>query len=171
LRYKELFVTAKGSLDVGISAMSVSVELEIDEQTVGGKVVPAVKVLNTYVNLPKDHISLHIHGNLIADFASLFKSLFMGTIRDQITNQVNNALRTAVPVAVNKLIASQKGYSNIYNHMDLDWSINSAPKINAQNLEFGIKGLFFPENEGEVNPSGVTPPVMPYKHTADKAQF
>jgi len=131
LRYKEWFVTAKGSLDVYISDMSVSVELEVEEQTVGGKVVPAVKVLNSYVNLPKDHISLHIHGNVIADFASLFKSLFMGTVRDQITGQVNNALRNAVPPAVNKLIASQKGYSKIYNKMDLDWSISSAPKINA----------------------------------------
>lgn len=147
LRYKEWFVTAKGSLDVSISAMSVEVELEVTEQTLpGGKVVPSVKVLNTYVNLPKDHISLHIHGNVIADFASLFKGLFMGTVRDQITSQVNNALRNSVPPALNKLIAAQKGYTKIYNKMDLDWSISSAPKINAQNLEFGIKGLFFPES-------------------------
>jgi len=166
-----LFFTAKGSLDVGISSMSVSVELEVEEQTLSdGKVVPSVKVINSYVDLPKDHISLHIHGNLIAKFASLFKGLFMGTVRDQITNQVNNALRNSVPPAINKLIASQKGYSNIYNHMDLDWSISSAPKINAQTLEFGIKGLFFPENQGEVAPS-VTVPVMPYKNTADKAKF
>ena len=72
-----------------------------------GKVVPAVKVISTGCDLPKDHISLHIHGNLIAEFASLFKSLFMGTVRDQITSQVNNALRTQVPVALNKLIAEQ----------------------------------------------------------------
>ena len=54
--------------------------------------------------------------------------------------------------------------------MDLDWSINSAPKINAQNLEFGIKGLFFPESEGEVAPS-VTPPVMPFKDTTVGSKF
>jgi hypothetical protein len=107
LRYKELFVTAKGSLDVGISDMSVSVELQVEEQTLpDGKVVPAVKVLNSHVDLPKDHISLHLHGNLIAKFASLFKGLFMGTVRDQITDQVNKALRDSVPPAVNKLIAS-----------------------------------------------------------------
>ena len=94
LRYKEWFVTAKGSMDVGISAMTVSVELEVEEQTLpDGKVVPSVKVLNSYVDLPKDHISLHIHGNLIASFAMLFKGLFMGTIRDQITDQVNDALK------------------------------------------------------------------------------
>jgi hypothetical protein len=132
LRYKELFITAKGSLDVGISAMSVSVELEVTEQTLpDGKVVPSVKVLNSHVDLPKDHISLHIHGNIIAKFASLFKSLFMGTVRDQITDQVNKALRDSVPPAVNKLIASQKGYTKIYNKMDLDWSISSPPKINS----------------------------------------
>ena len=79
-----------------------SVELEVLEQTLSdGKVVPSVTVINSYVDLPKDHISLSIHGNLIAKFADLFKGLFMGTVRDQITNQVNNALRNSVPPAIN----------------------------------------------------------------------
>jgi hypothetical protein len=79
-------VTAKGSLDVSISNMAISLELGIEEQTLpSGRVVPAVKVINANVDLPKSHISLHIHGNVIAKFADLFKSLFMGTVRDQIT--------------------------------------------------------------------------------------
>ena len=86
LRYKELFLVATGSLDAHISSMSVGLELEIITQTLSdGKVVPAVKVLSTSCDLPKDHISLSIHGNIIAEFASLFKSLFMGAVRDEIT--------------------------------------------------------------------------------------
>ena len=54
--------------------------------------------------------------------------------------------------------------------MDLDWSISHVPMINSNNLELGIKGLFFPEKQGEVAPP-VTPPVMPYKNAADSAQL
>lgn len=54
----------------------------------------------------------------------------MGTVRDQITDNVNKALRDSVPPALNQLIADQKGETEIYNHMDLDWSIDAVPSIN-----------------------------------------
>ena len=63
--------------------------------------------------------------------------------------------------ALNDLVAEQKGYSNVWNQMDLDWSIPSVPQVGQDYLEFGIKGLLFPESEGEVAPP-VTPPIMPY---------
>jgi len=56
----------------------------------------------------------------------------------------------------------------IYNHMDLDWSIDSVPTINSQQLSLGIKGLFFPENQGEVAPS-VTVPKMPFKDSGSSS--
>ena len=46
--------------------------------------------------------------------------------------------------------------------MDLDWSIPSVPQVTKDDLEFGIKGLLFPDHEGEVAPP-VTAPIMPYK--------
>jgi hypothetical protein len=47
--------------------MSVSVQLKLIDQTLSnGKVVPAVQVVNVDVNLPKDHIDIHIHGNIVA---------------------------------------------------------------------------------------------------------
>lgn len=83
LRYKVTFITAKGSLDARVSNMAVGLKLGVTTQKLpNGKIVPAVKVLSTAVDLPKSHISLSIHGNIIAKFASLFKSLFMGTVRD-----------------------------------------------------------------------------------------
>jgi len=94
----------------------------------------------------------------------------MGTVRDQITDNVNKALRDSVPPALNSLIADQKGETEIYNNMDLDWSINSQPVINSQTLSFGIKGLFFPEKQGEVEPA-VAVPAMPFKDASSKSQF
>lgn len=54
--------------------------------------------------------------------------------------------------------------------MDLDWSMTTAPTINANDLSLGIKGLFFPENEGEVAPP-VTPPAMPFKDATIGSKF
>jgi len=162
LEYSILFFKAEGSVDAKISDMSVSVELEIETQKLSnGKVVPSVKVIGASVNLPTDHIDLSIHGNCIAQIADLVKGLFMGTVRDQITDNVKKALTGSVPPALNDLIAQQKGETMIYNHMDLDWSIDSVPTINSKELSLGIKGLFFPESQGEVAPS-VTVPKMPF---------
>jgi len=49
-----------------------------------GKTVPGFVVLSSSIDLPKDHIHITIHGNIIAKIADAFKSLFMGTIRDEI---------------------------------------------------------------------------------------
>ena len=82
--------------------MSVGLQLGVTTQTLpNGKVVPAVKVISSSVNLPMNHISLSIHGNAIAKFASLFKSLFMRTVRNTITSQINKELQTQVAPALN----------------------------------------------------------------------
>jgi len=70
-------------------------------------------------------------------------------------------LNTKVAPAINNLIASQKGYSEIWGGLALDWSIMAAPTLTKTDLELGIKGLFYPNNQDEVAPP-VTPPVMPY---------
>jgi len=175
LAYKVLFITAHGSLDAHISDMSIGLKVQIEEQTLAsGKVVPAVKVVGSSVDLPKDHVSLDLHGDIIMEFASLFKGLFMGTVRDQIVSQINSALQKQVPPALNGLIADQKGETEIYHNMDLDWSIRSPPQIQLLGgndlLSFGIKGLFFAEDKGEVEP-GVTAPAMPYHDGASTSKL
>jgi hypothetical protein len=44
--------------------------------------------------------------------------------------------------------------------MDIDWSMMNSALVANNKLTFGIKGLFFPESAGEVDPS-VPAPVMP----------
>jgi len=44
--------------------------------------------------------------------------------------------------------------------MDLDWSMMNTVEIINNKLSFGIKGLFFPETTGEVDPK-VPAPAMP----------
>lgn len=82
-------------------------------------------------------------------------------MRDTLVQQVTDLLNTKLAGELNKLVAEQKGYSNVWNHMDLDWSIPAAPQVDSDDLRFGIKGLLFPESEGEVPPP-VTAPIMPY---------
>jgi hypothetical protein len=57
-------------------------------------------------------------------------------------------------------MADQLGYTEIYKGVSLDWSLQNAPEITDTALEFGIKGLLFNTNQGEIEPS-VSPPIMP----------
>ena len=176
LAYKVLLVTAHGSVDAKMTDVAINLKVQIEEQTLpSGRIVPAVKVISSSVDLPKDHITLDLHGDIIIEFASLFKSLFMGTVRDTIVNEINNALQKEVPPALNGLIADQKGETEIYQGLDLDWSIRSAPLIQLvggkELLSFGIKGLFFAEGKGEIEPAGVTAPVMPYHDTTSTSKL
>jgi hypothetical protein len=61
---------------------------------------------------------------------------------------------------LNKIVADQKGFTEIYKGLDLDWSIQAGPSVDADNLKFGIKGLFFNDGQGEVEPA-VSAPAMP----------
>lgn len=115
--------------------------------------------------MPKDGIHISIHGNIVAKIADAFKSLFMGTIRDQITSQLRSTVIKELPPAINKILAQQQGVTEVYKDLDLDWSIPNSPIVTPKSLEFGIKGLFFPKNQGEVEPAE-QPPVMPYHDDA-----
>lgn len=85
----------------------------------------------------------------------------MGAVRNAIINQINNELKNGVPQAVNALIKNEKGVTEIYNGMMLDWSVLEKPIIEGGLLKFGIKGLFFPKGKGEIEPP--VPAVwMPY---------
>lgn len=58
-----------------------------------------------------------------------------------------------MPPEVNKILAQQQGVTEIYKGIDLDWSLPITPIINSEALEFGIKGLFFNKDKGEVEPA------------------
>lgn len=66
-----------------------------------GKLVPSFNVVSNNIDLPKDHIKIHIHGNIVAKIADAFKSLFMGSIRDSITKSLRDALSRDLPNSLN----------------------------------------------------------------------
>jgi len=58
-----------------------------------GETVPAFNVPSVYIDLPKDHLSIHIHGNIVSKIANAFKSLFEGKIRDAITSNLKSLVQ------------------------------------------------------------------------------
>lgn len=117
-------MTAKGSVSADISNFTVKCTVGLTTQTLpDGKVVPAFSTPYIYFDLPKKHISIHIHGNVIANIAESFKKLFMGTIRDEITSSLNSVIKKELPPALDKLVAKQKGQTELYRGINLDWAI------------------------------------------------
>jgi len=170
-RYKESIIVAKGSVDVSVSHCSVSVTVGLTQQTLpNGKVVPAFTTPEVSIDLPKDHIDIKVHGNVIAKIADAFKSFFKGPMRDVITKTLKDELHRELPKALNGIVAQPKGYSEIYNGLDLDWSIPSTPTVTDKALAFGIKGLFFPKGQAEVEPS-TQPPAVPMADAGSSSKF
>jgi len=50
-----------------------------------------------FLDIPKDGISITIHGNYLSKIASAFKSLFMGKIRDEIQKQLISVIKKELP--------------------------------------------------------------------------
>ena len=64
-----------------------------------------MKIVDSSVDLPKDHLHISIHGNVVAKIADALKGLFKGQIRDEITKQINAAIQKELPASVNKMLA------------------------------------------------------------------
>ena len=69
-------------------------------------------------------------------------------------------------MALNKIIADRKGVSEIYPGLNLDWQLAAAPKVTARSLQFGIKGLFFPTNGTETEPTVAPAPMPPHDESS-----
>jgi len=171
LRYKVSFIVCKGSVDVTMSQVSLAMTLSLTTQTLSnGKVVPAFTVQDASVNIPKDHLHISIHGNYAAKMASAFKGIFMGQIRDEIQKQILSQVKSQLPKMLNSIVAEQNGYSELFNNLDLDWSLPSAPKVTDKELEFGVKGLFFKKGGAEDEPAAQAP-AMPMHDTSAPSKF
>ena len=122
-------------------------------------------------NLPKDHISLDIHGNIWVDLAKAFAmSSIKGAIHDAVVSGVNTALTNDLPPVVNHDLATSQGIAYLYKNTELDWSLANNPSINPDRLEFSIKGLFFTKGQPEHEPLARRP-KMPYSNPEDPAYF
>ena len=147
-RYKLSILTAKGSMAADVIHVSINAIVGLTTQTLpNGKVVPAFTVPNVTVDLPKEHISIHIRGNIVAKIADAFKVLFVSTVRDQITAHLSERVKMALPPILNDIAAKQNGQSDLFEGLTLDWSLAADPIVAAKSFQFGINGLFHPTNE------------------------
>ena len=119
--YKEIFMVAEGAIDAKITNMSVSVELQNGLQTLAnGKVGPKFEVIGSSVELKAENIDITIHGNAFSEFINVIKTLFMGMVE----GEINTVLKEQLAPAVNDYIKQYNGTSEVYNKMDVDWSMN-----------------------------------------------
>ena len=87
------------------------------------------------VNLPKKHLKIKIHGNAEAKIANQLKSLFMGDIRDEITKNLKDIIAKELPPSINKVVAEQNGFTEIYKNLMLNWEMPAAPTVSEKSLE------------------------------------
>lgn len=48
---------------------------------------------------------MHLHGDLIMEFANLIKGVFIGSVESELVSAVNDALKSDVAPALNQLVA------------------------------------------------------------------
>mmetsp|Transcript_31675 Transcript_31675/g.48471 ORF Transcript_31675/g.48471 Transcript_31675/m.48471 type:complete len:206 (+) Transcript_31675:267-884(+) len=170
-KYKLSIITAKGSVQADMSHMTIKTVLSFTTQAMpDGRLLPAFNVEVEELDIPKDHIKIHIHGNVVAKIADAFSKLFKCPIRKQIIKDLKKILTEQLPPRLNKFIADHDGHTELYPGLDLDWSVPAAPCITDKLMQFAVKGLFFPANGTEVEPP-VAPPVMPFYDANEPSKF
>ena len=61
-------VNCDGVVDAAINDMSVSVKLQLDQQSLShGRLVPGINVLNVIVDIPENSIKLTVQGSMLAE--------------------------------------------------------------------------------------------------------
>ena len=105
-RMHEFIFVATGLAEVDLEKIKIALGVEFTTQTTSdGRVVPAVKAVDVDVDIDRDDLKFHIHGNIWTDMASIFEPLFKGAVLDAITDALNTALSTTAPKVVNNLVA------------------------------------------------------------------
>ena len=154
-------ITCDGTVDGVINDMSVSVKLQFDQQSLSdGRLVPGFRVLDVIVDMPENSIKLTVQGNKVAEVLDKIINDLRPQIKNLIKNELQRNLMKSLAPIINQVIAAQNGVTELYAGIDLDWQINAAPVITPSELSFGIKGLMFSKNSGEVEPES-QPPAMP----------
>jgi len=54
--------------------------------------------------------------------------------------------------------------------MDVDWSMQMPARFDNNQFSIGVKGLFFPEVDGEIAPANA-PPVMPLQDSKSSSKI
>ena len=166
-----MFFVAKGHLQVDMNTVKIGLGLSFTTQTLPtGKVVPAVNSVDVIVDINRNDINIHIHGNIWSDFASMFEIFFKSTVVQGIQDAVATVLTTTVPDSLNSFIATQGGESMILTDWYLDWQTPVAAIVTEEAFEIGSKFIMYDKQVGESEwETGF--PDMPYEDAAQSAQF
>jgi hypothetical protein len=147
LLIKVWIITCDGTIDGAIKDMSVSVKLQMDQQTLpNGRKVPGIHVLDVSVDIPDKGLNLTVQGNKVAQVVDQIVTALLPQIKNLLKNELQKGLMKALAPTINKVVADQNGVTELYAGIDLDWQINAPPTITPSDLSFGIKGLMFPKN-------------------------
>jgi hypothetical protein len=70
----------RGSADVSMKNVGLSVGIKLATQVYQGKTIPAFQVVDVNFHLSKSDLGIHLHGGLIMKIANTLKGLFKGII-------------------------------------------------------------------------------------------
>ena len=67
-----------------------------------------------------------------------------------------------IPHKINDMMIQTNGQTSLFNHVpiDVDCSITSGPKITAKTLRWGVQGIFYPQNQTNLDTSLESYPAM-----------
>ena len=116
--------TAKGHVEVDLNKVDIEIGLKFETQiTNSGHIVPYVTAVDVNAIIDRHDLKIHLHGNLLTDFASMFEVFFKGTVCNAIEDTIKLTLNQGVPAAVNLVLKHNDGEFSIPNVVNwmLDW--------------------------------------------------
>ena len=160
--YRSGLVKAKGAVDATISQVSMDISISLGSQKLrDGRMVPQVTIPEFKLVLPKDHIDIKIHGNVVVSIVNAFKNFFIKTMTGTITRLVEKEMKNNLPITINQAIVKTNGETELFNGTMLDWSAPKFPVFSQQKLFVPIKGLFFKKGSKKIEPSILVPGMVP----------
>jgi len=155
-------LTASGRLEVDLNTIRVDVGFGFSMRTLpDGRTVPYITGQDVVVKINRFDLSISIWGSFWADTIDLIKPFIKGPLCDAIEQTLYSALDVTLPNMVNKGIGHSDGFLHFTKSFELDWETPSSFMVTPLAFQADIKGLFFDNAYGEVDPA-VAVPVMPY---------
>ena len=107
--------------------------------------MPAVDAVDVVVDINRNDLKFHIHGNIWTDMASVFIPLFKGAILDAVQSGIQTALQTTAPTVANAFIAKTDAKTQItpIPNLWLDWETAQPFYVTETSLEFGARAILF----------------------------
>ena len=82
-KFKSSFITLKGAVDVRCNQVQMNTTFKAERQTLAdGRKVLAFSVSKFEMDIPHDHISMLVHGNIETKVSHEFKKVFLGKLAE-----------------------------------------------------------------------------------------